>query len=64
MKSFSCLIRRIWKKDDLATDFICGMRESEESKVKPKLWMVEEGASRRFDEINKNKHSLYSKEQN
>ena len=40
------------------------MRESEESKVKPKLWMVEEGASRRFDEINKNKHSLYSKEQN
>ena len=27
------------------------MRKSEESKVKPKLWMVEEGASERFDEI-------------
>ena len=25
------------KKKDLATDFICGMRESEKSKVKPKL---------------------------
>ena len=35
------------KKDDSATDFICGMRESEESKVR----MVEEGASERFDEI-------------
>ena len=28
------------------------MRESEESKVKPKLWMVEEEANERFDEIN------------
>ena len=26
---------------DLATYIICGMRESEESKVKSKLWMVE-----------------------
>ena len=50
-KSFSCLIRRRWKKDDLAADFIFGMRGSEESKVKPKLWMVEEGVSERFDEI-------------
>ena len=36
-KSFSCLIRRRWKKDALAIDFTCGMKESEESKVKPKL---------------------------
>ena len=49
--SFSCLIRRRWKKEDLATDFICGMRERKESKVKPKLWMREEGASERFIEI-------------
>ena len=39
------------KKDDLATDFICGMRESEETKMKPKVRMMEEGASERFDEI-------------
>ena len=31
------------KKDDLATSFICGMREREESKVKHKLGMVEKG---------------------
>ena len=34
-------------KIDSAKDFICGMKESEESKVKPKLWMVEEGVSER-----------------
>ena len=28
-----------------------GMEESEKSKIKPKLWMVEEGASEKFDEI-------------
>ena len=39
------------KKNGLATDFICGMRESEESKVKPKLWIVEKGVSERLDEI-------------
>ena len=39
------------KKNDLAIDFICGMKESEESKAKSKLWMVEERASERFDEI-------------
>ena len=35
-KSFSCLIRQRWKKVDLATDFICGLRKSEKSKVKLK----------------------------
>ena len=39
------------KEMNLATDSICGMRESEESKMKPKLWMVKEGASERFDKI-------------
>ena len=39
------------KKDDSTTEFICGMREIKESKVKPKLWMVEEGAIERFNEI-------------
>ena len=28
-KSFSCLIGRRWKKDDLATDSICVIKESE-----------------------------------
>ena len=39
------------KKDDLATDFFCGMIKSEKSKMKPKLRMVGEGASERLDEI-------------
>ena len=44
-ESFSCLIERRRKKDDLATDVICGMKESERSKGKPEKWRVEEGAS-------------------
>ena len=32
-----------FKKDDLATDFICGIKESKKPKMKPKLWMVEKG---------------------
>ena len=47
-KSFSCSIRRRLKKDGLATDSIRGMKESEESKMKAKLWMVKERASEKF----------------
>ena len=43
------MLRR-WRKDDLATDFICGMRESEESNVEVK-WMVKEETSERFKKI-------------
>ena len=37
MEKFQLLDAAKMKKDDLTTDFICGMREREESKVKPKL---------------------------
>ena len=33
------------EKDDLAIDFICAMKKDEKSKVKLKLWMVDEKAS-------------------
>ena len=39
--SWNCLMEV--EKKDLATDLVCGMKEKEESKVKPKLWMVEGG---------------------
>ena len=39
------------KKYGLATDFIGGMREREESKVNPKLLMMGEGTSKSFDGI-------------
>ena len=42
-------------------DFICRMREREESKVKPKVWMVEEGASMSFDEISIERKNLRSR---
>ena len=51
------------KKDDLATDFICGTRESEESKVKPKTWMVKEKANERFDEISIEERDSISREE-
>ena len=34
-KSFSCLIRRRWKQEDGATDYLCGIKGIEDSKVKP-----------------------------
>ena len=37
------------KKDDSAEGFICGIRENEELKVKPKLRIVKERASENFD---------------
>ena len=40
-----------WKKDNLATDFIRGMRENKTLKVKLKLLMVEKGASEGLDKI-------------
>ena len=53
MDSLSCLIKARWKKEDLTKDLICGMKKrvKAESKVKAKLWMVEEGASERLGGI-------------
>ena len=39
MSRFQLIDTAKMKNDDLATDFTCGMRESEKSLVKPKLWM-------------------------
>ena len=44
-KSFSYMIKRRWEKNDLAIDFICAMKKDEKSKIKLKLWMVDEKAS-------------------
>ena len=49
--SESGLMRQRWKKEDYASDLICGTREKAESNMKSGLWMVEERETEELGEM-------------